>query len=356
MTFGEVGAACKHAILTSRCGDTRLGLVLAQQTYRQARAIGTPEALLEGLNALAICQATSGCYIESVACAIDAFRLARRVNNRIATLHALTTLIGASNHLLDTGAATLSMVDRTILAATKLADLALVVRLRNMRGVILGALGRFREGENELLLALSASQHADRTTPASMIVGNLAHLAVRQLSSAKPEIRAAVISNAEKRLANALSIALTEKSAEAEIRGWFNSGLLRAEQSELDQARDAFQHSLDLALQLKHLARAIDARIELGIVLARMLQHEEAIHVFETAYADADATRPSKQLHVASEHLEKIYHSLGREREAAASAATAERERKEYERECENAARELRSFWKEIDESLNTLN
>ncbi len=353
MASGAVGAACKHAILTSRCGDTRLGLMLAQQAYRQARAIGSNEALLEGLNALAICQATSGCYIESVACAIDAFRLARRIGNHLASLHALTTLIGASNHLLDTGAATLSMVDRTIPAATELADFALVVRLRNLRGVILGALGRFSEGEKELLLALSASEHADRTTPASMIVGNLANLAVRQLSSAEPEVRLAVISNAEKRLADALAIALTEKSAEAEIRAWFNSGLLRAGKNELDQAREAFQRSLDLALQLKHLARAIDARIELGIVLARKSQHEEAIHIFETAYADADATRPSKQLHVATEHLENIYHSLGREREAGAASATAARERSEYDRERENAARELRSFWLEIGESLN---
>ena len=354
MTFGEVGAACKHAILTSRCGDTRGGLALAQQAYRQARAVGTSEALLEGLNALAICQATSGCYIESVACAIDAFRLARRIDNRMATLNALTTLIAASNHLLDTGAATLSMVDRTILAATELADLALVVRLHNIRGVILGALGRYSEGESALLLALSLSERADRTTPASMIVGNLANLAVHQARGALHEQRAPLLSNAERRIADALAIALTEKSAEAEIRVWFNSGLLRAGQNQLDQACDAFQHSLDLALQLKHLARAIDARIELGIVLARMAQHEEAIDVLETAYADADTARPSKQLHVASEHLQNIYQTLGREREAMASAATAERERAEYDRERENAGRELRSFWLEIGESFNT--
>ena len=89
-------------------------------------------------------------------------------------------------------------------------------------------------------------------------------------------------------------------------------------------------------------------------MLARMSQHEEAIEVFETAYADADTARPSKQLHVASEHLQNIYQSLGREREAMASAATAERERAEYDRERENAGRELRSFWLEIGESFNT--
>ncbi|MEO8384319.1 MAG: hypothetical protein ABI583_03680 [Betaproteobacteria bacterium] len=355
MTIGEVGAACRHAILSSRGGDTRLGLVLAQQAYRQARAIGTDEALLEGLNALAICQATSGCYIESVACAIDAFRLARRIGNRLGTLNALTTLIGASNHLLDTGGATLSMVDRTILAVTELDDLALVVRLRNLRGVILGALGRFSEGTAELSLALSLSQRSDRTTPASMIVGNLANLAVREFNNVEQAQRAALVKNAESRITDALAIAHNEKSAEAEIRAWFNSGLFRAGQNELILARDAFQRSLGLALQLKHLARAIDAKVELGSVFARLLQYEEAIHVFETAFVDADATRPSKQLHVASEQLEKIYRLLGRNREATASAETALRERKEYDRERENAARELRSFWLEIGDSLNTL-
>jgi tetratricopeptide (TPR) repeat protein len=354
MTFGEVGAACKHAILTSRCGDTRLGLALAQQAYRQARSIGTPEALLEGLNALALCQATSGCYIESVACAIDAFRLARQHNNRFGALYALTSLFAASNHLLETGGATLTMVDRAIVAASKLGDPALVVRLRNLRGVILGSLNRFDEGEKELLLALSEGQKADRTTPASMIVGNLANLAARQAVFATAELRESAVRNAERRFADALEIAVAEKSAEAEIRAWFNCGLLRAGQDDLPSACEAFQRSIDLALKLKHQARAIDGRIELGGVLARMSRCDEAIQALELAFADADAMRPSKQLSAASDQLAAIYRVLGRERESANAKVTAERERAEFQRERENAGRELRMFWREFDEFLNT--
>jgi len=224
------------------------------------------------------------------------------------------------------------------------------VRMRNLRGVILGYLGRFDESDEELSRALVDSAHADRSTPPSLIIGNLANLAVRRVQAEKAAGREVAVANAEKRISEALAISLSEKSAEAEIRAWYNCGLLRAAQADWVSARDAFRRSLEIALVQRHRSRVIDARIELGIAENKLEKFEAAIVTFDTAYTEADAARPSKQLHVACQQLADIYETLGRHREAAHARAKAERERAEYERERENAGRELRMFWQEIGE------
>ena len=348
MSNDDLHAACQHAIRTSRGGDAREGLRLAQRAYRLASDIATREATIEAQNALAICQATNGGYIESIACAIDAFRLAKQERSKLAMLHALTTLISSSNILLNTGEEMLALVDGIIGFAGELGDQELSVRARNVRGSILCLEGRYEESEEALLGALVQSKTAGQSTPPSLILGNLSNLTVLRVQKSGSDGRAAAIERAEKYVTLSLETAMREGSAEAEIRGWFDRGFLEIEKNNLQRAKDFFEKSLELSLKQKSRWNAIVARIELALVMARLQKSEEAIAILELARIEAGSERPSSHLYVVHEQFATLYKSLGKHEQAVKSKALAKGEREEYERERGHVRRELKQFWKEI--------
>jgi tetratricopeptide (TPR) repeat protein len=339
---------CDRAVRTARSGDPRLGLDLARRAYRQARAEGTQSGLLLALNALALCQSTNGAYIEAVATAIDAFRLASQLGDGKAAVDALTTLAGASNFILATSDVAMQMLDRCLERAIALGDSTLEVRVRNVRGVNYAQAGRFEEAEAEYLAAIAMMSLTEGTTPPALVIGNLANLAVKRAAAAPESERAALSATAEARIEEAMAIAIKEHSKEAEVRIYYNRGLFRMHEGRYEEAIESFKRGLDLAILLNHKSRIIDSYIEMGSAYMALGQYDEAVAAFEAAYTQADAQRPSRQLQVACERLAIVYDQLDRSREAAHTRAVFEREKAEFERESVHARRELTSFWQEI--------
>ena len=89
-------SACDNAIRSSRRGDTRSSIGLARHAYRMARQ-ESPEAELEALNTLALCQSANGSFIEGIATSIDVIGLARQHSHRSAAAYALTTMAGSAS-------------------------------------------------------------------------------------------------------------------------------------------------------------------------------------------------------------------------------------------------------------------
>ena len=100
MVSEALQAACDNAIRSARRGDTRSSIGLARHAYRLARQ-ESPDAELEALNALAMCQGGNGSFIESIATSIDAFSLARQHAHRRGAAYALNTMAGSASFILD---------------------------------------------------------------------------------------------------------------------------------------------------------------------------------------------------------------------------------------------------------------
>lgn len=338
---------CRQAILTARGGDTRTGIQLAQRAWRLARADGQPRALMQALNAMALCQLTAGRNIEAASTAIDAFRLAEKLDDRLAAMHALTTLLGASNHMYDTLQATVPIAERALELVRNDGDLALIVRLHNTRGVSLGNLGRHDEGEAALEEALRLAPDADRTTPPSMISANLAHAAVLRARNQPDD--AAGIAHATRRLEQARAIAELERSAEAQIRIWYCYGLFHRDRGQLADAEEALLRCIGEAVRMHHHTRSVDARLELAQVHVARDDLAAALSTLDKAWMEADIVRPSRHAQAVCAQLAALHAQAGNATETTRWQALAEREQASFDQERAVASRELASFWAELE-------
>ena len=343
----DVATRCDLAILAARGGDTRVGLQLAQQAYRAARADGSNHSRMLALNAMALCQLTSGRNIESIGSAIDAFRCAQVEGDRRLALHALTTLLGASNHLYETERITLLMTDRALRLAHELADSSLIARLHNSRGVIFNMLGRFDECDAELELAMEATGDTDRVTPPAMIAANLAHAAVMRVRKERRD--SATLEKAWQRIETAVALAEAGKSGEAKIRIGYCCGMLHHDCGEFDAAIAALKQSIDLATAFHHNSRAADARLELASVYSGRGELAVVAELLEAAFQDAIPLRPCRQLEQLAEQIAANYRRQGSAREETYARGLAEREHAIYEQERATASLELEHFWHEVD-------
>jgi tetratricopeptide (TPR) repeat protein len=343
----DVASLCELAVITARGGDTRAGLQMAQQAYRCARADGSSRSRMLALNAMALCQLTSGRNIESIGSAIDAFRIAQAEGDHRIALQALTTLLGASNHLYGTEEITLPMTSRALEMAQLLEDASLVARLHNSRAVIFNMLGRFDDCEAELSLAMTAAGDKDRITPPALIAANFAHAAVMRVR--KGTCDPLSLENARRKIADALAMAVAAKSGEAQIRLWFCRGILHHDCDELDDAIAALNQSINLAAGLHHDFRIVDARLELASVYEARGDLASAAALLESAFQAAMPLRPCRQLGLLAEQLAKIHERLGSAREAAFANDLARKEQLAYEQERVSASRELEHFWHEVD-------
>ncbi len=343
---------CDRALRTTRGGDNRLGLEIARMAYRQARREAEPAGLLLALNTLAICQSTNGSYIEAVATAIDAFHLAKRLDDPLGIAHALTTLAGAAHNILDSNEIALNMLEHSLALAVRLKDISLEVRVRNARGVQLGQLKRFDEAEAEYRRALALTGESDGTTPSCLIIGNIANLAVKHVvaTPAEAEGRAALIATAQQRVTDAMECALLEKASSAEVRAHFNLGVLCVQRGEYEEALRSLRKTIEVAERFHLVSRIVDAHIEMGAAYMALGRADDAVESYEIAYREAGALRPTPQLAVACERITSVYADAGRTGEANRSREVAERERAEYERERAQERRELARFWQEVEQ------
>lgn len=337
--------ACRQAIRTSRCGETLAGMDLARDAFRLAQSESEPASSLEALNTIAICQAAHVAFIQAVATAIDAFELARKLEDRAAMAQALTTLAGAAGFILDTLDVTLAMLARCLDYALAANDVALEVRVRNIRGVMLGNLKRCDEADREFAIALIKVDQAGENTPRTLVMGNHAHVAVKRARDVADRERPAIWAEAEARIDAALTVAHRAANIDAESRIYYSLGELRLQQRRYEEAADAYNHSMRLLHRLKQRSRIIECWIDIARIRIGQQHLFEALSALHSAQREAEADRPTRQISRACTMLAEVYRQLGILDEAERHERLAQAEHADFQRESEQARRQLQSFW-----------
>ncbi|MEP7154876.1 MAG: hypothetical protein ABI905_03830 [Betaproteobacteria bacterium] len=354
MVSAALQAACDNAINSSRRGDTRSSIGLARHAYRLARQ-ESPDAELEALNSLALCQGGNGSFIESIATSIDAFTLGRQLGNRGGAAFALTTMAGSSSFILDANIVVLDMLQVCRDEANDLSDAPLQVRVHNTFGLVYGNLARFDEADAEydqgIALVNISGGRAGLVTPAYLMSGNKAFLSVqraRHAQAATPEKFDELAADADRRIHYVLGIAQAEHNIDAEARAFFCLGQLRGLQGKSAEALTALDEALTRATQIRHNPRLIDTNIEISKLYSAAKSFDNGLEALEAAYEIADANRPTSKVAITCEGMAAMYASLGRSREAMHYEARAARERENFERENEHAVRDLKAFWQTV--------
>lgn len=358
MVSTALQAACDNAIRSSRRGDTRSSIGLARHAYRLARQ-ESPDAELEALNALALCQSGNGSFIEAIATSIDTINLARQHSHRRGAAYALTTMAGSASFILDADSVVLEMLQVCRSEADALEDVPLKVRVHNTFGLVYGNLARFDEADAEydhgIAMVTENDARIGLITPGYLMSGNKAFLSVqraRASQASEVEVEAAefpkLAVDAERRIQYVLAIATTEMNIDAEARALFCLGQLRSLQGKNAQALNAFAEALTRATQIRHNPRLIDTNLEISKLYAAEGRFDNALEALESAYEIADANRPTGKVATACAGMAAMYTSLGRSREAAHHHAKADREREAFGRDNEHAVRDLKAFWRTI--------
>ena len=347
----SIVAECDRAVLTARSGDTRLGLRIASQAYRRAEAEGDEAALLAALNAVAICQSSNGAHINALGTAIDAYRLAVRLGDRKGAAHAGLSLASAAHDVFDSPAPeSLMTIHRSVHEALTLGDASLQARAQNILGVSLVRSGELALAFDAFERALALLPATDGTTPAALLLGNIAHLAVRVAEAApSPERRSQAVADAHRRIDVALARAVADNAIGAELRVHYNRGRLLRVEGRLDEALAGYSRALEIARRIKNRSRIADINIGIGQAFTAMGRHAEAVSAYEAAYAVADDIRPARQLQDACERRALACESAGDAPGAARAREQAARERAFYDRERSHALGELERILKEME-------
>ena len=349
MISATLQSACDNAVRTSRRGDTRSGIGLARHAYRLARQ-ESEAAEVTALNALALCQSANGSFIESVATAIDAYHLAKKVSDPVGAVLALSTIGGSASFILDASDFLLELLDSCLAEANALSDAVLQARVYLVFGLVYVNMGRFAEGDAAYERALALVEHADDraalVTPRHYITGNHAALAVRRLNAIGTVDRAHFIAVAEARVGQFLASTLTENNIDAAARAYFSLGQMRAFQGQPAAAEAAFAESISHAKHIHHIPRQIDSYLEMGNLHFAAQRFEEAIVALEAASDLADGNRPTSKIARIFTCLADSYVALGRTRDAAHFHAKAVHERESFVRENASAISNIHAFWR----------
>ena len=328
----ELRATLDEAIRVSRGGNTALGVTKALAGVRTARRAEDDASMLEALNTLAICQAAHGAFIEAVANGIDAFHLARGRNDRLGMAHALTTLAGASGFILDSLEPAVELLGRCLEMALALGDSALAVRIRNIRGILLGNLKRFEEAERDFDAALASIGEAGPNTPHSLVACNLAALMAKAARVAGGEEREALWRRGEELTDSAFELARRDGNIEAQSRMHFNRGDLAIQKGQVERGLREFETSHEIGYRLRHRARVVDTQLHIGQILESRGELEPALKIFGAAHLEAEGLRPTRILADVTERMAAIHERLGNAQAAARMRAVAGEEAAEYER------------------------
>jgi tetratricopeptide (TPR) repeat protein len=334
------------AIRLARSGNTLAGLKHARAVYKIVVDGGDEALRRRALNTVAICQGAHGQFIEAVADAIDAYNLSKAADDTLQATHALATLAGAASFILDTLDTSMLMLDKCLTQAVALGDIPLEVRVRNVRGILLGTLKRFNDGEHEFAVALSLVDRAGENTRPAMLVGNVAALSVKRARAAEGSEREPLWDVALTRIEETLDISAQEDNADVESRGYYNLGDIRGQQGRQEEALDAYAQSMALARHVGQRSRVIDALVERGKLFAARQDWKAAQVEFHAAFDEADAHRPTSHVATAAEHLGMVYEKLGDMKAAIGWIARADVERELFERESAQARKQLETFWR----------
>jgi tetratricopeptide (TPR) repeat protein len=293
LTFSQ---AVESAIVATRGGDALGGLRQARLAYsRVARGNNIADKII-GLNCLALCQASHGSYIEAIATAMDVFALAQGEGDELQQAYALTTLAGAANFVLDTIDASHKMLDRCIDIAQTHGDIALEVRGRSIRGMVLGTLQRFDEANHDFEWATQHISQAGVMTPLRLVEGNWAQMFLKRAKIRQGEAREADWAAAETRILRVLADNEASDDIEAQSRLHSSVGDLRLHQGRREEAIHAYTRSLALGVKVRNIGSIVRAQMDLAHMALASGEFSLALSQFDAAYMSAETIRPSSQL------------------------------------------------------------
>jgi len=339
---------CRRAVQAVRAGQVQLGLGVARRAYLEAREGGRRSDLAHALNTMALCLSANGAYIEALASGIDAFRLYADEGAACGRIRALCTIAGAATFIIDSGEATLPVLDRCVREATERGSASLRVLAHNARAVALLKTGRFDASRADFQAALALVPESDGSIPAAVVLCNLAAVAMRRTEAAAPERREALRRAAQRELAEALDAALAEGSLEAQSRGHYIRGELCLQGGEPLPALEALAESLAIAQRLRHRYRCNVLALRMADVHEALGNGAKALALLESAHTEALSRRPCKELHVVCGRLAVLHDRLGHASEAEHFGVAAGREGAQHERECVYQRRALQAFLDEI--------
>jgi tetratricopeptide (TPR) repeat protein len=338
----------------SRRGETKDALRRVRSAYALARELGDQSIIRQGMNTVAMCQASHGMFIEAVADAVDAYAASRAADDVLQACHAVTTLVGASGLMLGGrahGETALKLLDQCLASAHKLDNAVLECRVRMLRGIRLGSLGHFDEAEQDFATALSRLGDAPDNLPPAMLALNVAALRIKrakQFGESMPDLwDAARAQNKE-----ALDMAVAECNPAVESRTCFNIADVHKQLGQQREAIAAFDHALQIAVQWKQRDQIINTQIERGGILLALGDRENALVAFEHAFHEAELHRPTPQAANAATHLADAHEATGDTTQATHWRKIAKRERSAFERESAHTKIMLEKFWASADSAL----
>ncbi|MBL8512438.1 MAG: hypothetical protein JNJ55_00485 [Betaproteobacteria bacterium] len=335
-----------HAERLARGGEARAGLRTARVALEAAREASDEAMVRRGLNAIAVCQNASGRFIEAIAAATDVYSQSIAARDVREATNALATLIGMTGFLYPLPGGGLPLLDECLDNALRIGDKTIEARIRMFRAMRLGGAGRFAEGEAEFARIVQLSGEHDIKMPASMLVLNWLALAIRA-AIAKNDTHDEAWNIALARYAEALDHARAERNALAEVRAEANLVDIEFRRGNAVAAVAALKRCLAIGtgFQQHHVFA------DLHFMLAQHLDARQDSNTARAAYLDAyncaELSLPNRLAADSAGHLARIAQSNGDE---SAAAQWRERERDHraaFERECNNAKRELEVFFNE---------
>jgi len=345
-SLADSAAELEEAIRLSRAGQLKEGLKAALAVTQRLRPTGDGPMLRRALNTLAICQAAQGRFIEAVSHCLDVYELARAANDQLAECHALATLAASAGMILDTDEGAYPVLRHCLEAAVGLGDITLETRVRGLLGIRLGTMQRFDESERENNAALKlAMAHGGFLTPRSLLLLNLAVLAVKRIRAAAEPDRPALAAVARARTMEAMAIAQQEGNAVLVARVHYNFGDIDRVMGDPASALVQFDHALSIEEDLRSpnfLSSLLMARSEVLLSLARW---DDALAASMRAFHHAEQHRPSGDTTTAAANLVALYSRRGEPELAAAWQVRADAETADFQRESRLVREKLVELW-----------
>lgn len=333
-----------HAERLARGGEARAALRTARLALEAARAAGDADMVRRGLNAIAVCQNAAGRFIEAIAAATDAYSLSIAAHDVREATNALATLVGMSGFLYPLAEGGLPILDECLDNALKIGDHAIEARVRMFRAMRLGGLGRFAESEAEFAILMRMASVHDVKMPSSMLAINWLALAIRA-AIARNDINDECWNVALARYAEALDHARQEHNAMAEMRAEANLVDIEFRRGNPEAAIAALHRCLSLGARFQQHHVLADLHFMLAQHLDERSEHENAGAAYLDAYNCAEQSLPNPRAADAAGQLARLAQAFGDE---PAIALWQERElnhRAAFERERENAKRDLQVFF-----------
>lgn len=333
-----------HAERLARGGEARAALRTARAALDAAREAGDAAMVRRGLNAIAVCQNASGRFIEAIAAATDAYSQSIAARDAREATNALATLIGMTGFLYPLPDSGLPLLDECLDNAIRIGDKSIEARVRMFRAMRLGGMGRFAEGEAEFAHIVRLSGEHDIKMPASMLVLNWLVLAMRA-AIAKDNVHDEAWDIALTRYAEALDHARLERNNMAEMRAEANLVDIEFRRGNAAAAIAALHRCLAIGTHLRQHHVLADLHFMLAQHLDARQENDKARDAYLDAYNCAELSLPNRLVADSAGHLARIAQSNG---DNSAAILWRERERDHraaFERERDNAKRELEAFF-----------